>query len=412
MNTKGFVSLNDTGRQIKSPQTKVERHSRMNNQLCRIKHQLWRVMVGMASLLLSGAAAADELNLRVGVTDISRQVYDLHMIIFLICVAIGVLVFGVLFWSVFHHRKSRGAEAASFHDSTKLELAWTIVPTLILVVMAVPATQVLVAMYDTGGEDMSIEVRGYQWKWQYKYLDEDYNNTLSFFSVMSTPREEIYNQSVKDENYLLEVDEHLRIPTNRKVRFLITAEDVIHAWWVPDFGIKRDAVPGMLNELWTIVEEPGIYRGQCTELCGKDHGFMPIVVEVLPEAEFDAWYASQVSSELVRQESLGETLTHEELMAQGETVYGTFCASCHLANGEGVAPVFPAIAGSAVAMGPRDDHLNLVINGVAGTAMQAFGKQLDPAQLASVVHYQRHAFGNDAGDMSQPQDVINLSNGQ
>lgn len=384
----------------------------MNNQLCKIKHKLWRTMVGMASLLLSGAAAADELNLRVGVTDISRQVYDLHMTIFLICVAIGVLVFGVLFWSVFNHRKSKGVEAATFHESTRLELAWTIVPTLILIVMAVPATQVLVAMYDTGGEDMSIEVRGYQWKWQYKYLDEDYNNTLSFFSVMSTPREEIYNQSVKDDNYLLQVDEHLRIPTNRKVRFLITAEDVIHAWWVPDFGIKRDAVPGMLNELWTIVEEPGIYRGQCTELRGKDHGFMPIVVEVLPEAEFDAWYASQVSSELVRQESFGETLTHEELMAQGETVYGTYCSSCHMANGEGVAPVFPAIAGSAVAVGPRDDHLKLVINGVPGTAMQAFGRQLDPAQLASVVHYQRHAFGNDVGDMSQPQDVINLSNGQ
>ena len=384
----------------------------MNDQLCKIKHKLWRTMVGMASLLLSGAAAADELNLRVGVTDISRQVYDLHMTIFLICVAIGVLVFGVLFWSVFNHRKSKGVEAATFHESTRLELAWTIVPTLILIVMAVPATQVLVAMYDTGGEDMSIEVRGYHWKCQYKYLDKDYNNTLSFFSVMSTPREEIYNQSVKDDNYLLQVDEHLRIPTNRKVRFLITAEDVIHAWWVPDFGIKRDAVPGMLNELWTIVEEPGIYRGQCTELCGKDHGFMPIVVEVLPEAEFDAWYASQVSSELVRQESFGETLTHEELMAQGETVYGTYCSSCHMANGEGVAPVFPAIAGSAVAMGPRDGHLNLVINGVAGSAMQAFGKQLDAAQLASVVHYQRHAFGNDAGDISQPQDVINLSNGQ
>ena len=377
-----------------------------------MKHQLLRTMVGMTSLLLAGLAAADELNLRVGVTDISRQVYDLHMTIFLICVAIGVVVFGVLFWSVFSHRKSLGAEPATFHESTKLELAWTIVPTLILIVMAIPATQVLIAMYDTGGEDMSIEVRGYQWKWQYKYLDDDYNNTLSFFSVMSTPREEIYNQSTKADNYLLEVDEYLRIPTNRKVRFLIAAEDVIHAWWVPDFGIKRDAVPGMLNELWTVVEEPGIYRGQCTELCGKDHGFMPIVVEVMPEAEFDAWYASKVSSEMVRQETIADALTHEALMAQGETVYGTYCASCHLANGEGVAPVFPAIAGSAVAQGPKEEHLALVINGKAGTAMQAFGRQLDPAQLASVVHYQRHAFGNDAGDMSQPQDVINLSSGQ
>lgn len=377
-----------------------------------MKQQLLRIILGTTSLLWTGFAAADELNLRVGVTDISRQVYDLHMTIFLICVAIGVVVFGVLFWSVFSHRKSKGAEPATFHESTKLELAWTIVPTLILIVMAIPATQLLIAMYDTGGEDMSIEVRGYQWKWQYKYLDEDYNNTLSFFSVMSTPRDEIYNTSAKGDNYLLQVDEHLRIPTNRKVRFLITAEDVIHAWWVPDFGIKRDAVPGMLNELWTVVEEPGIYRGQCTELCGKDHGFMPIVVEVLPEAEFDAWYASQVSSELVRQESFGETFSHEDLMAKGEAVYATYCSSCHMANGEGIGQVFPAIAGSAVATGPRDDHLSLVIDGVAGTAMQAFGRQLDPVQLASVVHFQRHAFGNDAGDLSQPQDVINLSNDQ
>ena len=278
--------------------------------------------------------------------------------------------------------------------------------------MAIPATQVLVAMYDTCGEDMNIEVRGYQWKWQYKYLDEDYNNSFSFFSNLATPRSQIVNRSEKTETYLLEVDEHLRIPINRKVRFLVTSEDVIHAWWVPDFGIKRDAVPGMLNELWAIVEEPGIYRGQCTELCGKDHGFMPIVVEAMPEAEFDAWYATKVSSEVVRKESLTKTFSHDELMVQGEVIYGTYCSSCHMANGEGVPPVFPAIAGSAVAMGPRDDHLNLVINGVAGSAMQAFGKQLDAAQLASVVHYQRHAFGNDAGDISQPQDVINLSNGQ
>ena len=234
-----------------------------------MKHQLLRIFGGITVLLLAGIATADELNLRVGVTEISRQVYDLHMTIFLICVAIGVVVFGVLFWSVFAHRKSKGIEPATFHESTKLELAWTIVPTLILIVMAIPATQVLVAMYDTGGEDMSIEVRGYQWKWQYKYLDEDYNRTFSFFSNLATPRSQINNRQVKTDTYLLEVDEPLRIPTNRKVRFLITAEDVIHAWWVPDFGIKRDAVPGVVNDLWAIVPEPGIYRGQCTELCGS-----------------------------------------------------------------------------------------------------------------------------------------------
>ena len=377
-----------------------------------MKNFIARLASGALLAVASGSALADELNMRVGVTEISRQVYELHMIILGICVVIGIIVFGALFWSVFNHRKSLGAEPANFHDDTRIEIAWTVIPTLILILMAIPATKVLVAMYDTGGEDMLVEVRGYQWKWQYKYLDGDYNDTYSFFSNLATPRDQITNQSVKTDNYLLEVDEPLRIPANRKVRFLVTAEDVIHAWWVPDFGIKRDAVPGMLNELWTVVPEPGVYRGQCTELCGKDHGFMPIVVEVLPEQEFDAWYASKVTSELVREESFAETLTHEQLMANGETVYGTYCASCHLVNGEGIPPAFPAIVGSAIASGPRDEHLSLVINGVAGTAMQAFGKQLDPVQLASVVHYQRHAFGNDAGDMSQPQDVMNLSNGQ
>ena len=355
---------------------------------------------------------ADELNLRAGVTEISKEVYSLHMLILWICVAIGVVVFGVLFYSVYAHRKSKGVEAAQFHHSTKLELIWTIVPTLILVGMAYPATETLIKMYDTGGEDMTVEVRGYQWKWQYKYLDEDYNRTFSFFSNLATPRSQINNRQVKTDTYLLEVDEPLRIPTNRKVRFLITAEDVIHAWWVPDFGIKRDAVPGVVNDLWAIVPEPGIYRGQCTELCGKDHGFMPIVVEALPEAEFDAWYASRVSTEVVRTESFDDTFSHEQLMAKGEEVYGTYCSACHLANGQGIPPAFPAIAGSAVAMGPKDDHLRLVIEGVAGTGMQAFGKQLDPVELASVVHFQRHSFGNDAGDLSQPADVINLSGGQ
>ncbi|MEC7250169.1 MAG: cytochrome c oxidase subunit II [Pseudomonadota bacterium] len=377
-----------------------------------MKKTILQFASGIALIGWALIAQADELNLRPGVTDISRQVYDLHMLIFGICVAIGVVVFGVLFWSVYAHRKSRGQEAAQFHHSTKLEIAWTIVPTIILVLMAIPSTQVLIAMYDTGGEDMTVEVRGYQWKWQYKYLDEDYNRTFSFFSNLATPRSQINNRQVKTDTYLLEVDRPLKIPANRKVRFLITAEDVIHAWWVPDFGIKRDAVPGVVNDLWTIVPEPGVYRGQCTELCGKDHGFMPIVVEVLPEAEFDAWYASQVSTEVVKAESFGETFTHEQLMAKGEEIYGTYCAACHLADGQGIPPAFPAIAGSAVAMGPRDDHLRLVIDGVAGSAMQAFGKQLDPVELASVVHFQRHSFGNDAGDISQPADVVNLSGGQ
>jgi len=362
--------------------------------------------------LLATVAGADELNMRQGVTDISRSVYDLHMLIFWICVAIGVVVFGMIFWSVIHHRRSAGHQPATFHESTRLEIAWTLVPTVILIAMAWPATKTLVAMYDTGGEDMTVEVRGYQWKWQYKYLDDDFNSTFGFFSTLATPRDEIDNRAAKGEHYLLEVDKPLRIPTNRKVRFLITAEDVIHSWWVPDFGIKRDAIPGMLNELWTIVEEPGVYRGQCTELCGKDHGFMPIVVEALPEAEYDLWYAEQVQAEEVRKEALSKVFTEEELMAEGESIYGTFCASCHQPNGKGVPPVFPALDGSAIAIGPRDAHLEIIINGKAGTAMQAFGKQLDAAQIAAVTHYERHAWGNSTGDVTQPRDVIEYMSGQ
>jgi len=373
----------------------------------------WRARwAWLGLLMLAGAVRADELNMPQGVTEISRSIYDLHMLIFWICVVIGTVVFSVMFWSMLRHRKSRGFEPAKFHESTQLEIAWTLVPILILIAMAFPATRTLIAMYDTGGEDMAIEVRGYQWKWQYKYLDDDYNSTFGFFSNMSTPRDQIENRTAKTAEYLLEVDKPLRIPANRKVRFLITSEDVIHAWWVPEFGIKRDAVPGMLNDLWTIVEEPGVYRGQCTELCGMDHGFMPIVVEVMEEGAYDTWYEEQVDAAQARREALSKTFTREELMAEGERVYNSFCASCHQPDGKGLPPVFPALAGSAVAIGPREAHLDVVINGTPGTSMNAFGKQLDAAEIAAVTHFERHAWGNNAGDVTQPKDVVEFMSGQ
>ncbi len=346
-----------------------------------------------------------------GVTEISRSIYDLHMLIFWICVVIGAVVFGAMFWSIFQHRRSRGVEPAQFHESTQLEIVWTLVPALILVGMAFPATRTLIAMYDTGGEDMAVEVRGYQWKWQYKYLDDDYNSTFGFFSNLSTPRDQIENRTEKSDNYLLEVDQPLRIPANRKVRFLITSEDVIHSWWVPEFGIKRDAIPGMINDLWTIVDQPGIYRGQCAELCGMDHGFMPIVVEVMEESAYDTWYAEQIVAARARREALSKTFSVEELMVEGERVYNSFCASCHQANGKGVPPVFPALAGSPIATGPLKDHLEVIVYGRAGTSMNAFGKQLDAAQLAAVAHYQRHAWGNNARDVTQPRDVVEFMSG-
>jgi len=370
-------------------------------------------VVGFGLALLAVATRADELNMTQGVTAISRAVYDLHMLIFWVCVVSGIGVFGMMAWSLINHRKSRGHAAAQFHESTQMEILWTLIPVLILIGMAFPATQVLIQMYDTGGEDMTVEVRGYQWRWQYKYLDDDYNSTFGFFSSLTTPIDQRHNRTVKGENYLLEVDNPLRIPINRKVRFLVTSEDVIHAWWVPDFGIKRDAVPGMLNELWTIVEEPGIYRGQCTELCGKDHGFMPIVVEALPEAEYDAWYAQRLELEAARKQALSQTFSADELMAQGEEIYNTFCTSCHMPNGKGVPPVFPPLDGSDIATGPRRaDHFAIVINGKTGTAMQAFGRQLDAAQLAAVIHYERHAWSNNAGDIIQPSDIVEFMSGQ
>lgn len=229
--------------------------------------------------------AAFELNMQPGVTTVSRQVYGLHMTIFWICVAIGLVVFGVMAYSIIHHRKSKGAVAAQFHESTTVELLWTAIPILILVLMAIPATRTLVAMEDTSQADLTITVTGYQWKWKYDYLEQK----VSFYSTLATPRGQIYNLGDKGENYLLEVDEPLVLPVGKKIRILTTAADVIHSWWVPALGWKRDAMPGFINASWTRIDKPGVYRGQCAELCGKDHGFMPVVVVALPEAEFNQW---------------------------------------------------------------------------------------------------------------------------
>ncbi len=370
-------------------------------------------VIGGAALTTAGlASVADELNMPVGVTQISASVYDLHMLILYICCVIGVVVFGAMGYSMYAHRKSVGAKAAQFHENTRLEIVWTIVPSIILIAMAVPATRVLVDMYDTGDEDMTVEVRGYQWKWQYKYLDDNLGSTLSFFSALATPQDEIHNRSVKGEHYLLEVDNPLVVPLGKKVKLLVTANDVLHAWWVPDFGIKRDAIPGIVNDIWFIADKAGIYRGQCTELCGKDHGFMPIVVRVLPQDEYDAWYSAQSTAFAEREAMASQTFAADELMAMGEQVYNKTCATCHQANGQGIPPVFPAIAGSAIATGPRDAHISIVYAGKPGTAMQAFGTQLNAAELAAVIHYQRHAFGNSTDDVTQPVDILNWSAAQ
>ncbi|QTL36779.1 cytochrome c oxidase subunit II [Pseudoalteromonas viridis] len=356
-------------------------------------------------LLVSTLVFASDYNMRTGVTDISNQVYQLHMTIFWICCVIGLIVFSVMFWALIHHRRSKGAEPAQFHESTKVEILWTAIPFLILVAMAVPATKTLIAMEDTDKADLTIKVTGSQWKWHYEYLGHD----VDFYSLMSTPRAQIDNMESKTENYLLEVDKPLVIPTGKKVRFLLTSDDVIHSWWVPDFAVKKDANPGFINEAWTNVNEPGTYRGQCAELCGKDHGFMPVVVEAKPEAEFQAWLANEKAQRALaaQQEAalLDQTLSKEELMATGERVYMAYCAACHQPTGLGLQGVFPALKGSAMVTGDLQAHIAIIMDGRPGTAMQAFAKQLSLKEVAGVITYKRNSWGNDTGEVIQPSQI-------
>ncbi len=331
------------------------------------------------------------------VTPIAQEILDLHHLIIWICLVIFVLVFGVMFYSIFAHRQSRGHKAAKFHESTTVEVVWTAIPFLILVAMAVPSTATLIKMEDTRDAEVVVKITGYQWKWKYEYPDHD----ISFFSNLSTPRDQIENKAPKGEHYLIEVDNPLVIPVGKKVRFLVTANDVLHAWWVPKLGIKKDAIPGFINEMWARVDQPGTFRGQCAELCGKDHGFMPIVVNAVSEGDYARWVAEQRQMTAAAAASAGKTWSRNELMEKGKKVYGSTCAACHGPNGEGVGP-FPKISGSKVATGPLAGHLNIVLKGKAGTAMQAFGAQLNDADIAAVVTYQRNALGNNAGDVVQP----------
>jgi len=354
--------------------------------------------------IFSPVHAAWTTNMAPGATEVSHEVFDLHMTIFWICVVIGIIVFGAMFWSMIIHRRSTGQVAAKFHESTTVEILWTIVPLLILVVMAIPATKTLIRMYDSSESGLDIQVTGYQWKWNYKYLGQD----VEFFSNLATPQDQIHNKEAKGEHYLLEVDQPLVVPVGVKIRFLVTSADVIHSWWVPAFAVKRDAIPGFVNEAWTRIEKPGIYRGQCAELCGKDHGFMPIVVEAKTQADYDTWLAARKADAAKLKELTSKDWTLEELVAQGDKVYHTTCVACHQAEGQGLPPMFPALKGSKTVLGPKEEHLNTVFNGRAGTAMAAFGKQLSEVDIAAVVTYERNAWGNNKGDMVTPKDVLAL----
>ncbi|HKA42259.1 MAG TPA: cytochrome c oxidase subunit II [Burkholderiales bacterium] len=366
-----------------------------------------RWSVAAAAWLAAGTAAANRYNLQDPQSIIAREIYDLHTLIMWIIVGIFVVVFGAMTYAIIYHRKSVGHQAEQFHENTTVEIVWTIIPFLILIGMAWPATKTIIQMKDTSQADITIKATGYQWKWGYDYLQEG----ISFYSTLATPREQIedYDRkgTKKDPNYLLEVDNHVIVPTGKKVRIITTANDVIHAWWVPALGIKQDAIPGFVRDTWFKADNPGIYRGQCAELCGKDHGFMPIVVEAVAPEKYAQWVAEQKKKTAAQADDPGKSWTLDELKARGEKVYAANCVACHQANGMGVPKTFPALDGSKVVKGPKPDHVGTVLNGKPGTAMAPF-KHLSDVEIAAVVTYERNAWSNKSGDMVSPAEVKSL----
>ncbi|MGX5175252.1 cytochrome c oxidase subunit II [Aliikangiella sp. IMCC44653] len=376
-----------------------------------IRRKIVASLTALISTLLCGVAQATaELNMRPGVTETSQEAYDLHMMVVWVMTGIAVVVFGLMIYSMIAHRKSKNPTPATFSHSTSVEIVWTAIPFIILVILTIPAINLLIKMEDASNPDMSIQVTGSQWKWHYKYLD---HNVEFFSNLKQAQQEKNFNlsEASTNENYLLEVDNRLVIPANKKVRLLVTADDVIHSWWVPELGVKKDAIPGFINETWTNVPKTGVYRGQCTELCGKWHGFMPVVVEVVTEAEFEAWVAKKNEERLAAEKAAAEAAAKswdlDKLMALGQEVYESKCAVCHKADGSGTPPVFPALKGSEMAIDPaqKDAHIDIVVNGKSGTAMAAFGSQLTDAELAAVITYERNAWGNDTGELVQPADI-------
>jgi cytochrome c oxidase subunit 2 len=373
----------------------------------------------LIALPVSAWADWGALNMTRGVTELSNEVYTLHMRIFYICCVIGALVFGVMIVSMFLHRKSRGVKPADFHESTTVEIVWTVIPLVILIVMAIPAAKVLIKMEDFSDSDMSVKVTAYQWRWQYEYMDSG----VSFYSQLDAehnkarqlnsdtdlaevfPSKDFYGE---DDVYLREVDNELVLPIGKKIRFLHTAADVIHSWWVQDLAIKKDSIPGFINENWALIEKPGIYRGKCAELCGRDHGFMPIVVRAVPQEEFDAWIADKQLEMAAAEQAVDRQWSQQELVAAGHEVYKTNCMSCHQAEGQGIPGMFPAIAGSSVATGSIEKHINTVVDGIDGTMMSQFGSVLSDSDLAAVITFQRNAFGNSTGDTVQPTQIRSL----
>ncbi|WP_269532817.1 cytochrome c oxidase subunit II [Chitinimonas sp. BJYL2] len=367
-----------------------------------MKNKATSLLAAFAAAASVSALADYQLNLPEPVTKVAQDVYDLHTMLLVICGGIFVVVFGLMFYSIFKHRKAAGHKAANFHESTTVEIIWTIIPVLILVGMAIPATKVVLAQKDTRGADMTIKVTGYQWKWGYDYLDEG----VSFHSRLATPQEQFENfageKPTRNADYLLEVDNPMVVPVGKRVRILTTANDVIHSWWVPAFSVKQDAIPGFIRDTWFKAEKEGVYRGQCVELCGKDHGFMPIVVHVVSEEKYKVWVEEQKKLMAANQDDPNKVWTQAELVERGQKVYEANCAVCHKSDGAGMG-AFPALAGSKVVLGDKAAQIDLILKGK--NAMPAWASTLSDTEIGAVITYTRNSWSNKTGEVVQPTDI-------
>jgi cytochrome c oxidase subunit 2 len=361
-----------------------------------------QALAGLAGLGICGSAHALEWYFQEPGSRLASDIDWLHQLVMWLIIVIFAVVFGAMFYACYAHRKSKGHKAEQFHENTAVELVWTVIPAIILVAIAWPATKVVIAQKDTSAPDLTIKVTGYQWKWGYDYVKGE-GEGISFLSTLATPRAQIEGHEPKGEHYLLEVDNELVVPIGKKIRVITTAADVVHSWWVPAFGAKQDAIPGFLRDLWFRPEKTGTFRSQCVELCGKEHGFMPIVVRVVSAEDYTQWVAQFKEKAAKASADDTRTLAMPELMQRGEKVYQSNCVACHQPNGQGAPPAFPPLAGSKIATGPKEEHIDRVLQGKANTAMQSF-KALGNADLAAVITYERNSWGNKGGEV-QPAEV-------
>ncbi len=359
-------------------------------------------LAGLLGLALSGSAHAIAWYFQTPASKLAADIDWLHQLVMWLIIVIFIGVFSVMFWACYAHRKSIGHKAEQFHDNTTVEILWTLIPAIILVAIAWPVTKVVIAQKDTSAPDITVKVTGYQWKWGYDYIKGE-GEGISVLSTLATPREQIEGGAPKGENYLLEVDNEMVVPVGKKIRVITTAADVVHSWWIPAFGAKQDAIPGFLRDIWFRPEQIGTFRGQCAELCGKEHGFMSIVVRVVSAEDYGKWVGEQKQKLAKAAEDDTRAFALQELVQRGEKVYAANCVACHQASGGGAPPAFPTLAGSKVVVGPQEGHIDVLLNGRPNTAMQSL-KQLSNADIAAVITFTRNSWGNKASEV-QPAEV-------